>query len=76
MHNHSTIYNHGDIVYLRTDLDQKPRIVVAITIKINNVAYYELGCGAESSFHFDIEMSASSDVALKLGLEKEVDRDR
>lgn len=69
MHNHKTEYTHGDIVYLKTDPDQKPRMVVAITIRPGGPTsnYYELACGEESSFHFDIEMSKEADQALKLG---------
>lgn len=68
MHIHQTQFTHGDIVYLKTDQAQIARMVIAITIRINNAAYYELACGPDSSFHFDIEMSCSPDQVLKLGL--------
>ena len=73
MHKHFTTYTHGDIIYLRTDPEQRPRMVTVIRLTPSQIVY-ELSCGHESSEHYDIEMSASSDVALKLGIEKEVDR--
>jgi hypothetical protein len=71
MHVHQTSYTHGDTVYLRTDPMQLARMVVAFTIRPGGVVYYELACGADSSFHFEIEMSAVVDVNLKMGIEVE-----
>ncbi|HYH13983.1 MAG TPA: hypothetical protein VD794_02105 [Flavisolibacter sp.] len=68
MYTHLTTYTIGDTVYLRTDQEQRPRIVVAITLRPGN-ACYELGCGPDSSFHFDIEMTAEADESLRLGLD-------
>lgn len=69
MHNHFTQYTFGEIVYLKTDPAQLARIVVGITLKPNSSPYYEIGCGPDSSFHFDIEISATIDVKLKMGIE-------
>jgi hypothetical protein len=38
----------GSIVYLKTDKDQLPRIVVRISISINGIMY-ELACGSSVS---------------------------
>lgn len=70
MHHHITTYTFGDIVYLKTDIEQIPRIVIAFTIRPGGVVYYELGCGPDSSFHFDIEISPSSNETLRLGLKQ------
>lgn len=71
MHNHRTTYTFGDIVYLKTDTAQLARMVIAITIRPGVVSYYELACGPESSFHFEIEMSSTVDINLKMGIEVE-----
>lgn len=68
MHIHKTEYGLGEIIYLKTDIAQLKRIVIAITIKINNTAYYEIGCGAESSFHFEFEMTKEADQNIQLGI--------
>lgn len=68
MHNHSTTYTHGDIVFLRTDPEQKPRMVTVIRLTPLQVVY-ELSCGADSSDHYDIEMTATADVGLRLGID-------
>lgn len=51
------------VVYLKTDQDQKPRIVTSITIKPNDLLY-EVSCGSDASDHFDFEMSAEKDVMI------------
>lgn len=71
MYNHRTTYTFGDIVYLKTDPAQLARIVIGISLRQDSAPFYELGCGAESSFHFDIEMSSQVDVNMKMGIECE-----
>jgi hypothetical protein len=75
MHIHQSSYDLGEIVYLKTDQDQRPRIVIALTIRPGGIAsiYYELGCGPESSFHFDIEITNQVNETVRLGL-KEVEK--
>ena len=68
---HSTTFTFGNIVYLKTDPMQLARMVVAMTIRPGGVVYYEIACGAESSFHFEIELSRTVDVNLKMGIEVE-----
>lgn len=45
-------------------------MVIAITIRPNNDLFYELASGADSSFHYEIEINSTVDERLKLGLEK------
>lgn len=71
MHTHFTTYTYGDTVYLRTDPMQLTRMVIALTIRPGGVVFYEIACGAESSFHFEIEMSSTVDVNMKMGIEVE-----
>ncbi len=49
-------YRIGDIVYLKTDCDQKERMVISITIRSNGYLY-ELACGESNTYHYPIEIS-------------------
>ena len=54
-------YSLGDIVYLKTDIDQKERIIVQMSIRPTGTMY-ELGCGENSSWHYEIEFGTSRDI--------------
>ena len=43
------------VVYLKTDIEQKPRIVTGLLVSETSIVY-ELSCGEDScnSFHFEI----------------------
>lgn len=56
-------FNFGDIVYLKTDSDQRPRIVTRFCVGITAMAY-ELYCGTQCSWHCDYEISTEKDVLL------------
>lgn len=71
MHIHETKFGIEQTVFLKTDLEQSARMVIAITIRPGGVAYYELGLGADSSFHFDVEMSSEQNEVTRLGLKIE-----
>lgn len=68
MNTHTTAYTFGDIIYLKTDPEQHKRMILSIQL-IPNGQTYEVGFGADSSFHLDIEMSAVPDESLRLGIE-------
>ena len=55
-------YKIGDIVYLKTDLDQVERIVTGITIRPNNSFSYCLAFDTIETWHYDIEMSTEKDI--------------
>ena len=57
-------YGFGDIVYLKTDLDQTPRIVLQINISPKDSVTYQLGSGDYSSWHFEIEISIKKDILV------------
>jgi hypothetical protein len=59
-------YEIGEIVYLKTDLDQIARVVVAITVRPENCIVYSLACGIDSSLHYALEISHEADAALKV----------
>ncbi|MGV6830336.1 MAG: hypothetical protein ACWA5P_02080 [bacterium] len=54
-----------DIVYLKTDPEQRQRIVTAITIRSLGVIY-ELSFGVETSSHYDYECSLEKNVLIDL----------
>lgn len=51
-------------VYLKTDVDQKKRIVTAITVRPMGYIVYELSCGETLTNHIEIEISVEKDVVL------------
>lgn len=58
-----TQFNIGDIVYLKHDFEQKPRMI--ISLKINPYDQnYELACGIDVSYHYDIELSKEKDILI------------
>lgn len=59
-------FNHGQIVYLKTDLEQKPRIVSRFTVMPSGQISYALGCGVEESWHYDFEISEEKEVLTTL----------
>lgn len=50
-------FDIGQIVYLKTDEDQLPRIITGLTIRGNNVLVYCLSSGTSESWHYDFEIS-------------------
>jgi hypothetical protein len=51
------------IVYLVTDEDQKPRIVTRLNITLDSYTY-ELTHGANTSWHYEFEISAGKNVMM------------
>jgi hypothetical protein len=45
-----------ETVYLKTDKDLNPRIVIKLLIAHNNISYC-LACGAQESWHYSFEIS-------------------
>jgi hypothetical protein len=48
-------------VYLKTDPDQKARVVTRIIVNPSGLSY-ELYCGTGGSWHYDFEISTEKDV--------------
>lgn len=55
-------YDIGEIVYLVTDIENTPRIVVSIEITKRELVY-NVYAGALSSRHYEFEMSAEKSYA-------------
>lgn len=60
-----TDYSIGNLVYLKTDPEQKERIVIEITISEGSISY-NLACGVNSSWHFSCEIAEEKDELKKL----------
>ena len=53
-------FNLGDLVFLKTDPDQKQRMITKISITPDGI-YYNLNCGVEESPHYSIEITSDRD---------------
>jgi hypothetical protein len=62
-------YKIGDMVYLKTDSDQKERMITGILVRQNNNYRYYLTCGTEETSHYDFEMSYKADVLKRLDIQ-------
>ena len=56
-------FTFGDIVYLKTDPDQLPRMVYGVVV-YKEALLYKLACGVNTSEHYDYEMSMEKNVVL------------
>lgn len=50
-----------DIVYLKTDVEQLPRMVTGIMLRKESVSY-ELSCGTTTSDHYSFEFTKDKKV--------------
>jgi hypothetical protein len=57
-------YNIEDVVYLKTDPDQRMRIVTAIKLTRNGSLTYELSHTTYTSWHYDFEFSRTKDYSI------------
>ena len=58
-------YNIGDTVYLKTDVDQYARMIIAILVYPNGISYEVQYCTTQST-HYEIELSETQDELLKV----------
>lgn len=58
-------YKIGDICFLKTDTEQKLRIVSGILIRENSTLYYICNCTQET-LHYEFEISEEINEILKL----------
>lgn len=57
-------FSFGQIVYLKTDKDQLPRMVTKMQVDSNMSVIYELSCGVQDTWHFGIEITEERDTLL------------
>ena len=56
-----TKFDIGEYVYLKTDSDQKQRMIRSMVVRRNHISY-ELVCGVEESYHEYFEFTTDKDV--------------
>lgn len=54
----------GEVVYLKTDKDQNPRIVYCMKV-FKNETLYDLACGTTVSSHYEFEISKEINVLMQ-----------
>jgi hypothetical protein len=57
-------FNFGDVVYLKTDPDQRARIVSKMSVLPTGVIVYELSHNTYTSPHYEFEISTEKDVLI------------
>lgn len=58
-----TEFNIGDNVYLKTDSEQKKRIVTGYCVRKTSMSYL-LSCSTEESTHYDFEITKEIDILM------------
>lgn len=58
-------FNIGDTVYLVTDIDQLPRLVIAMKIWKEGEVMYELIQGVQSSLHYAFEITTERNILVE-----------
>ncbi|MEI8142832.1 MAG: hypothetical protein WCG90_08200 [Chitinophagia bacterium] len=57
-------YNFGDIVYLKTDTDQKPFMLIGVKLCVDGGPLLELQQGLVCSWHYLIEVSKEKNILI------------
>lgn len=58
-------FNIGQTVYVKTDIDQLPRIVYGIEVYGNDLVAYKTSRDREVSTHYGFELTEESDIMIK-----------
>lgn len=58
-------YEIGQLVYLKTDVEQYQRIVTAITLRESGIIY-ELCQGEKVSSHYEFEINEQINIEIKI----------
>lgn len=56
----------GDTVYIKTDEQQRPCMVIGVSFRPGTCQYH-IGCGPGDSWHYDIELSTEPREQPKAG---------
>lgn len=62
----TTEHDIGEIVFVKTDEEQRERMITEISIKSPNFVLYLLSYGVNNSWHSDVEISKELDLEKKL----------
>jgi len=57
-------FEMGEIVYLKTDPEQRPRQIVGLILSIDGGMLYKCVAGLEVDLHFEAELSRDKDMVL------------
>ena len=60
----SNVFDIGEIVFLRTDDEQRERIVTGILIKGDGSVIYSLACGVMETEHYGFEITKDKTLML------------
>lgn len=55
-------FDLGELVYLKTDEDQKMRMVTEISVMLDGSLVYELTCGTVCTSHYEKEITEEKDI--------------
>lgn len=58
-------YKIGEMVYLKTDVDQHERMVTGYSVRATGITY-ELSFGTSSSWHYEFEITGECDTLKKV----------
>lgn len=58
-------FDYEEIVYLKTDTDQLPRMVYGFIV-YKTAILYRLTCGSQTSEHYDFEITRDKQLVLSL----------
>lgn len=61
----TTDYDLGDIVFLKTDEEQRERMITEMCVKSSNFLMYQLTLGNSCSWHSDIEFEKEMSLKTK-----------
>lgn len=56
-------YEIGEIVYLKTDKEQTPRIIYSYKV-FEKETMYETACGTQVSLHYEFEITKDANVLM------------
>lgn len=63
-------FNFGDYLYLKTDPDQKRRMVITVLANCSGGVQYQCVCGTETTWHHFAELSLEKDQLIALNSDK------
>jgi hypothetical protein len=61
-----TPYNFGDVVFIKTDEEQKERMITEICVKSPSLLVFQLTHGVTCSWHYEYEFETEINVATKI----------
>lgn len=59
-------FNIGDVVYIKTDVEQKPNIIICINVYSNDYYTYKLNSPDDCSDYRDYEISKEENKLIKV----------